>query len=63
MNKIKITLKRSRIGRPKKHKVILDALALRKINKTVIVPDNDQMRGAIKKVSHLVEVTEEETKE
>ncbi|MGA1869078.1 MAG: 50S ribosomal protein L30 [bacterium] len=61
MHNIKITLKKSYIGRPKKHRIILDSLALRKINKTVIVPDNAQMRGAIKKVSHLVDVSFEES--
>lgn len=60
-NTLKITLKRSRIGVLKKHKAILESLALRKINKTVIVPDNLQMRGAIKKISYLVEVSQGES--
>ena len=60
-NTLKITLKKSRIGVLKKHKLILDSLALRKINKTVIVPDNPQMRGAIRKISYLIEVLEGES--
>jgi len=59
-NTLRITLKKSHIGIQKKHRLILESLALRKINKTVTVPDNAQIRGAIKKVSYLVEVSEGE---
>lgn len=54
--KIKITLVRSGIARPGKHKVVLAGLGLRKLNKSVIRPDTPEIRGMINKVSHLVQV-------
>jgi len=55
---LKITLKRSYIGKPKKLKKILKALGLRKIRQTVVKPDNPSIRGMVNKVSHLIEVEE-----
>lgn len=60
MAKIKITQIRSRIGAPKKQKETLDALGLRKMHHSVIKEDNPSMRGMVKAVHHLVEVTEAE---
>ncbi len=53
--KIKVKQIRSVIGRPKKQRATLEALGLRKIGQTVIKPDNPQIRGMIRAVSHLVE--------
>lgn len=56
--KLKITLTRSAIARPGKHKVILTGLGLNKLNHFVLREDTPQIRGMIKKVSHLVMVEE-----
>ncbi len=55
---LKITLVKSGIARPGKHKVVLTGLGLKKLNRTVVRPDTPQIRGMIKKVSHLVAVEE-----
>ncbi len=54
--KIKITLVKSGIARPGKHKTILTGLGLRKLNSSVVRPDTPEIRGMINKVSHLVQV-------
>ncbi len=56
--KLKITLKRSTIGRKGKHKLTVAALGLRKINHTVIHNDTPQIRGMIKQVGYLLSVEE-----
>ncbi len=55
---LKITLKRSYIGRPEKQRRVLRSLGLRKIGQTVIKEDVPSIRGMINKVPHLVEVQE-----
>lgn len=54
--KIKITLVRSGIARPGKHKAVLAGLGLRKLNTSVVRPDTPEIRGMIDKVSHLIQV-------
>ena len=56
--RIRITLKKSPIGYNKKQKATLVALGLRKLNATVEQPDRPEIRGMIRKVRHLVEVSE-----
>jgi large subunit ribosomal protein L30 len=59
MNKeLKVTLIRSSVGRPKKHRLTIKSLGLNKLHKTVILKDTPQVKGMIKKVSHLVKVVE-----
>ncbi|PTH14744.1 50S ribosomal protein L30 [Staphylococcus agnetis] len=58
MAKIQITLTRSVIGRPETQRKTVQALGLKKLNSTVVVEDNDAIRGQINKVSHLVTVEE-----
>ena len=58
MAKIKITQKRSVIGRSGRQKATMEALCLRKINATVEVEGTPQILGMVRKVSHLVEVVE-----
>jgi large subunit ribosomal protein L30 len=53
---IKITLVKSGIARPGKHKAILLGLGLRKLNHSVVRKDSPQIRGMINKVSHLINV-------
>ena len=56
--KLKITLVKSTIGAVKKNKAVVESMGLRKIGKTIILPDNDATRGQIRKVSHLLKVEE-----
>ena len=56
--KLKITLVKSPIGAVPKNKKTVEALGLRKVNKTVEMPDNDAIRGMIWHVRHLVKVEE-----
>jgi large subunit ribosomal protein L30 len=56
MGKIKITQTRSRIGSSKRQKSTLDALGLRKMNRTVEVEATPQILGMVNKVKHLVKV-------
>jgi large subunit ribosomal protein L30 len=58
MAKIKITQKRSVIGRSGRQKATMEALGLRKINASVEVEGTPQILGMVRKVSHLVEVVE-----
>lgn len=55
---IQVRLVRSPIGRPEKHRRILQALGLTRLNKSVDLYSTPQVIGAIRKVIHLVEVTE-----
>ncbi len=57
-SKLKITLIKSPIGAVPKNKKTVEALGLRKIGKTVEMPDNDAVRGMIQRVRHLVSVEE-----
>ena len=58
-NKIlRITQIRSRIGYKQKAKKTLDALGLRKMNRTVEKVDNPAIRGMIKKINYLLKVEE-----
>ncbi|MEC6749145.1 50S ribosomal protein L30 [Marinilactibacillus sp. XAAS-LB27] len=58
MANLEITLKRSLIGRPQNQHQVVKSLGLRKTNSSVVRPDNDAVRGAIKKIAHLIEVKE-----
>jgi|TARA_B110000240_G_scaffold62606_2_gene71300 large subunit ribosomal protein L30 len=55
---IKITQIKSRIGYSKKAKATLDALGLRRMNKTVVLDLNDAINGMVKKIDYLVKVEE-----
>ncbi|MCI8947269.1 MAG: 50S ribosomal protein L30 [Lachnospiraceae bacterium] len=57
-NTLKVTLVKSPIGAVPKHKKTIEAMGLRKMNKTVELPDNDATRGMIKQVSYMVKVEE-----
>ncbi|MGX5377683.1 50S ribosomal protein L30 [Ligilactobacillus sp. LYQ135] len=56
MAQLKVTLVRSVIGRPQKQREIVKGLGLKRVNSSVVVPDNVAMRGAIRKINHLVDV-------
>lgn len=55
---LKITLVKSTIGAVPKHKATAEAMGLRKLNKTILLPDNAATRGQIQQISHLVTVEE-----
>ncbi|MEW6243228.1 MAG: 50S ribosomal protein L30 [Bacillota bacterium] len=55
---LRITLIKSTIGRPKRQGDTIRALGLSKLNSVVIHPDNPQIRGMLRTVSHLVKVEE-----
>jgi len=61
---LKITLVRSMIGRPEKHRGVLRGMGLTKMNRTVELEDTPSIRGMINAVSHLVKAEEksDETK-
>ena len=58
MAKVKITLVKSLIDRPKRQKDTMKALGLRKVNHTIEKEVNPQIMGMINKVSHLIKVEE-----
>lgn len=57
---LKVTLVKSMIGRPEKHRRVLRGMGLTRLNKTVELPDTPAVRGMVFKVAHLVR-TEEKT--
>ena len=56
---LKIQLTKSPIGHKPKAKATILALGLKKLNHSVIKKDTPQIRGMIKKVEFLVNVSEE----
>ncbi len=58
MGKIKVTQVKSAIKKPKRQKLTLEALGLRKLHQTIEVEATPQVLGMVSKVSHLVEVEE-----
>ncbi len=59
---LKVTLVKSMIGRPEKHRRVLRGMGLTKLNKSVCLKDTPSIRGMVNAVSHLVraeEVTDE----
>jgi large subunit ribosomal protein L30 len=58
MANIKVTLVKSTIGAIPKHKKTVEALGLRKLHHSNILPDNEATRGMIAQVKHLVKVEE-----
>ncbi len=58
MAKVKITQRRSVINRPKDQKLTIKALGLGRISKSVEVEATPQILGMIRKVNHLISVSE-----
>ncbi|MTD39995.1 50S ribosomal protein L30 [Erwinia sp. CPCC 100877] len=58
MAELKVTLKRSVIGRPQNQRDTVKALGLGKVNSYVVKPANEAIKGMINTVSHLVDVEE-----
>jgi large subunit ribosomal protein L30 len=53
---LQITLVKSTIGKPKKHRAVVEGLGLTRVNQTVERPDSPEVRGMITKVGHLLKV-------
>ena len=58
VDKLKITLVKSTIGAIPKHRATVEALGLKKLNKSVELPNNAATKGMIAQVRHLVKVEE-----
>ena len=58
MSKLKITQVRSVIGRPEKHRRIIESLGLKRHQASVVHNDTPAIRGMVFKVRHLVNVEE-----
>ena len=56
--KLKVTLVKSMIGRPEKHRQVLRGMGLNRLNKSVELQDTPALRGMIQKVCHLVKAEE-----
>ena len=61
MAELKITWKKSCIGRPEKQFRIIRSLGLRRLNHSVIHSDSPTIRGMVSKVIHLLEVEQVES--
>jgi large subunit ribosomal protein L30 len=55
---LKVSLIRSHIGKPASQRAVLNGLGLTKREKTVVLKDTPEIRGMIRKVSHLVKIVE-----
>ena len=56
--KLRITLVKSPIGAVPKHRKTVEALGLKKLNKTVELPDNAATRGQIQQIGYMLKVEE-----
>ena len=56
---LRVTLKRSVIGRLQSHQACVKGLGLRRIGHSVEVEDTPSVRGMISKVDYMVQVEEE----
>jgi len=57
-NPVKITLKKSYIGSPKKIRATLIGLGLTRMNKTICRKNTPEIQGMLRKVQHLIMVEE-----
>lgn len=58
MAQIQVKLKKSLIGSKKDQIATAYALGLRKIGDVSVQPDNPQTQGKVRKISHLIEISE-----
>jgi large subunit ribosomal protein L30 len=56
--KLKVTQRRSTVGKPRRQRDTLRALGLRRIRHSVLHEDRPEIRGMVARVSHLVDVEE-----
>jgi len=55
---LQVTLIKSTIGRPKKHRDIVAGLGLKRLNHSVKHVDTPEIRGMISKISHMLNVAQ-----
>ena len=55
---LQVTLIKSTIGRPKKHRDIVAGLGLKRLNHSVKHADTPEIRGMISKISHMLNVAQ-----
>ena len=60
MAKVKITLKKSLIGRKENHILTANSLGLRKIGDVKVIEKDDAVNGKIVLISHLISVEDAE---
>jgi len=53
---LKITLVKSIIGKPQKHRAVVAGLGLKHLNATVVLDDTPEVRGMISKIRHMLHV-------
>jgi large subunit ribosomal protein L30 len=58
VSRLRITQRRSVIGRPRDQKVTIRRLGLHRIRDSVVKEDRPDIRGMIEKVRHLVTIEE-----
>lgn len=58
MANLKITLVKSLNSKTKNQIAVAESLGLKKIGAVTVQPDNAQTQGKIKKIAHLIKVTE-----
>jgi large subunit ribosomal protein L30 len=63
MSRLRVTLRRSLIGRPKDQKETARTLGLGKMNSSIVRADTPVFRGMINKITHLVSFEEIEADE
>jgi large subunit ribosomal protein L30 len=61
--RLQVTQRRSTFGQPEPQRKVLAGLGLRGIHRSVVVDNTPSFRGMIKKVIHLVDVTEVDAKD
>lgn len=60
MAKLRITWKKSTVGRQPHQERVIQALGLHRLNETVYHQDTPQIRGMVNAISHLLEWSVEE---
>ena len=60
---VRVTQRRSAIGRYRKQRLTLEALGIRRMHQSVVHNDTPQIQGMITKVRHLLEVETLDTDE
>lgn len=58
MSQLTVTLIKSGIGKPLKHRQILQGLGLSKLHKSVVLGNTPEIQGMIRKIAHMVRVSE-----
>ena len=56
MSSLKITLKKSLIGRLQKHQGTVQALGLRRVHQSVVHQETPQILGMVKKIAYMLDV-------